>query len=132
MSAIAMAATWSQQPCGTLLRAEDGTVRRRWRREVKASFVSHTLAGFGRTEHPARCGNIGVVPPLFAAKTKLLAAGEDDPGLQIYRYSDKPELRGALRGELGPLPETKPSSCHGSSEKSPSELKPPAAEQPHG
>lgn len=71
----------------------------RWRREVKASFVSHTLAGFGRTERPARCGNIGVVPPLLAVKTKLLAAGEDDPGLQIYRYSDKPELRGALRGE---------------------------------
>lgn len=52
-----------------------------------------------------------------AARAKLLAAAKDDLGSQIYRYTDKVELRGGLRRELGPLPEMKPCSCHGSTEK---------------
>lgn len=69
------------QSAGNKLHAEDETVRAR-PREVKARFVSHRLAGFGRAERP---GILVLWHRCSAARAKLLAAGEDDLGLQIYR-----------------------------------------------
>lgn len=74
-------APWQQAP------------RRRWsgcelgRCQVKARVLFRHTRGY-------RCC-AAAVP---RREQKLLAAGRDDLGLQIYRYTDKPELRGALGG----------------------------------
>lgn len=122
-----MPSPWPQRAVNspTATSARDGA------RLKRALLLTRWLAWAGQSGRNAG-GALVLGHRCSAASANLLAVGEDDPGLQVYRYTDKPELGGALRGELGPLPETKPSSCHGNSEKSPSELKPPAAEQPHG
>lgn len=94
-------------PCGNKMGAEDEAVGRR-RREVKTRFVfTRSLTSAGQSARHTR--GILVCRRCSVGRAKLLAADKDDLGSQIYRYTDKPELRGALGRKLGPLPEMKPS-----------------------
>lgn len=88
-------------PRGNKLGAEgEGAGPRR--REVKTRFVfARSLTSAGQSARGESWCSAG--------RAKLLAADKDDLGSQIYRYTDKPELRGALGRKLGPLPEMKPS-----------------------